>query len=60
VTCLLKGGIAEEEETTVARERLCKNVSTATNSRDRSNRFIRNIGRTVRSGIFYGVAAEVK
>jgi hypothetical protein len=29
---LLKAGIAEPEETAAARERLCKHVSTATNS----------------------------
>jgi hypothetical protein len=60
VTYLLKVGIAEEEQTAVAREWLCKKVFTETNSRVRSNRFIRINRITVRSGIFYAVGAEVK
>jgi hypothetical protein len=38
VICLLKAEMPEADETTVARERLCKHVSTETNSPDRSYR----------------------
>jgi hypothetical protein len=38
LTCLLKTGIEEPEEMTIAREWLCKHISTATNSHDCSNR----------------------
>jgi hypothetical protein len=53
MTCLLKDGITEPEETVVARERLCKHLFTATNSRDRSNWDTRNNRGTVGSGVFY-------
>jgi hypothetical protein len=42
VTYLPKLRIAEPENTSVVRERLCKHGSTAIDSRDRSNRYIRN------------------
>jgi hypothetical protein len=42
VSCLLKAGIEEPEETAFAREWLCKHVSTATTPRDRRNRYASN------------------
>jgi hypothetical protein len=42
LTCLLKAGITEPEDMAVSRERLCKHVSTATKSCDRSNRYTCN------------------
>jgi hypothetical protein len=59
VICLLKAGIAEPEEMALARERLCKHISTATNSRDCGNRYLRNNRGTVGSNIFYAIRADV-
>jgi hypothetical protein len=58
VTCLLKTGIAEPEETAVARQWLCKHVSTATKSRDRGNRCTRDNRGTVGGGVLCWVCAE--
>lgn len=59
VTCLLKAGITVPQEIFLARDRLCKHVSTASDSRDRNNRYIRNTRRTVSDGVFYEVRVEV-
>jgi hypothetical protein len=58
VTHLLKVVIAEPENTAVPRQWLCKQVSTATNSRDSSNRHERNTRGTDGSGVFCGVRPE--
>jgi hypothetical protein len=39
VACLLKAGIAEPEEMSVARQQLCKQVSKWTKSRDHCNHY---------------------
>jgi hypothetical protein len=59
VTYVPKAGITVPKETVVAKEQLCKHISTATDSRDRSKRHTRNNRRTVRCGIFYVIRAEV-
>jgi hypothetical protein len=57
VTCLLEVGIAEPEETVVARKRRCKHVSTATKSRDRCINTRNNRG-TIGGFVFCWVRAE--
>jgi hypothetical protein len=56
-TCLLKAGRADTEDMAVARQWLCKLVSTATNSRDRSIRYERN-NRGIVGGVLCWVRAE--
>jgi hypothetical protein len=54
----MKAGTVEPEDTAVARQWLCKHVSTATNSHDRGNRYARNDRIAVGSGVLCWVCAE--
>jgi hypothetical protein len=57
VTCPLNARRVEPEKTVIAGQWLCKHVSSATESRDRSNGYTRNNRGTVGSGVFYAVRA---
>jgi hypothetical protein len=58
VTCLLKAVIAESEETAIARQWLCKHVSTATNLCDRDNDYAHNNRRIVGSDVQFTHRAQ--
>jgi hypothetical protein len=54
----MKVYISEPEDTAVVRQWLCKNASTATESRDRRNRHERNNRGIVGGGVLCWVRAE--
>jgi hypothetical protein len=58
VTWRLKDGRVEEEKTSVARELLCGQASTATEICDRLNRHKCSNGGTVGGGVLYAVCAD--